>query len=62
MVYIYLLDCRPSLSGPPFRYVHGEVRLRVSFVAGTMSRRHVCLEVASIEADLVIPPLAITCR
>ena len=59
MVDVYFLECRPYLSGPPFRYVYGELRLRVSFVAGTMSRRNVRLKVASIEADLVIRSLAI---
>ena len=59
MIYIYFLDCYPSLSGPPFRYVHGELCLCVSFVAGTMSRRHIRLEVAAIQADLVIRSLAI---
>ena len=62
MVDVYFLECRPYLSGPPFRYVYGELRLRVSFVAGTMSRSHVCLKIAAIEADLVIRPLAIARR
>ena len=59
MIYIYLLDYRPSLSGPLLQRVHRELQFRMSFVAGMMPSRDVRLEVAPVQTHLVVCPLTI---